>query len=162
MRSEAAALSPEGPGDPLSGRRVLLLISGSIAAVKLPLVVSALVQRGVLVRCVPSPSAERLVSAVALASLSRAPCHVESDQWSHRAARPLQPARLATNDDTAALPMCRGLHTMRQRRQPARAPPSCPDWACHRPRPLCWALRRWAAPAAARLALCGWRYAVCV
>jgi phosphopantothenoylcysteine decarboxylase/phosphopantothenate--cysteine ligase len=78
-----------GPADPLAGRRVLVLISGSIAAVKLPLVVSALVQRGALVRCVLSPSAERLVSAVALASLSRAPCHIESDQWSHRAARPL-------------------------------------------------------------------------
>jgi phosphopantothenoylcysteine decarboxylase/phosphopantothenate--cysteine ligase len=75
--------------DPLAGRRVLVLISGSIAAVKLPLVVSALVQRGALVRCVLSPSAERLVSAVALASLSRSPCHVEADQWSHQAARPL-------------------------------------------------------------------------
>jgi phosphopantothenoylcysteine decarboxylase/phosphopantothenate--cysteine ligase len=75
--------------DPLAGRRVLVLISGSIAAVKLPQLVSALVQRGAQVRCVLSPSAERLVSAVALASLSRAPCHVESDQWSHRAARPL-------------------------------------------------------------------------
>ncbi len=75
--------------DALAGRRVLVLISGSIAAVKLPLLVSALVQRGALVRCVLSPSAERLVSAVALASLSRAPCHVEADQWSHRAARPL-------------------------------------------------------------------------
>jgi phosphopantothenoylcysteine decarboxylase/phosphopantothenate--cysteine ligase len=41
------------------------------------------------VRCVLSPSAERLVSAVALASLSRAPCNIEADQWSHRAARPL-------------------------------------------------------------------------
>lgn len=89
MRSETQPVSLEGPSDPLAGRRVLVLISGSIAAVKLPLLVSALVQRGALVRCVLSPSAERLVSAVALASLSRAPCHVESDQWSHRAARPL-------------------------------------------------------------------------
>ncbi|MCP9835807.1 MULTISPECIES: bifunctional phosphopantothenoylcysteine decarboxylase/phosphopantothenate--cysteine ligase CoaBC [unclassified Cyanobium] len=89
MRSEAAAVSGEGLMDPLAGRRVLVLISGSIAAVKLPLVVSALVQRGALVRCVLSPSAERLVSAVALASLSRSPCHIESDQWSHQAPRPL-------------------------------------------------------------------------
>lgn len=89
MRSETQTVSPEGPSDPLAGRRVLVLISGSIAAVKLPLVVSALVQRGALVRCVLSPSAERLVSAVALASLSRSPCHIESDQWSHQAARPL-------------------------------------------------------------------------
>ncbi len=89
MRSEAPAVSPAAPSDPLAGRRVLVLISGSIAAVKLPLVVSALVQRGALVRCVLSPSAERLVGAVALASLSRAPCHIDADQWSHREARPL-------------------------------------------------------------------------
>jgi phosphopantothenoylcysteine decarboxylase / phosphopantothenate---cysteine ligase len=80
MRSEA---------DALAGRRVLVLISGSIAAVKLPQLVSALVQRGALVRCVLSPGAERLVSAVALASLSRAPCHIEADQWSHQEPRPL-------------------------------------------------------------------------
>jgi phosphopantothenoylcysteine decarboxylase/phosphopantothenate--cysteine ligase len=76
-------------GDPLAGRRILVGISGSIAAVKLPQVVSALVQRGARVRCVLTPSAERLVSAVALASLSRHPCHLDADQWSHQAPRPL-------------------------------------------------------------------------
>ena len=75
--------------DPLAGRRILVGISGSIAAVKLPQVVSALVQRGAEVRCVLTPSAERLVSPVALASLSRHACHLDADQWSHRAARPL-------------------------------------------------------------------------
>ncbi len=80
----------ESPGgDPLSGRRVLVGISGSIAAVKLPLVVSALAQRGAVVRCVLTPSAEQLVSAVALASLSRQSCYLDADQWSHRAPRPL-------------------------------------------------------------------------
>lgn len=76
-------------GDPLAGRRILVGISGSIAAVKLPQLVSALVQRGARVRCVLTPSAERLVSAVALASLSRHPCHLDADQWSHQAPRPL-------------------------------------------------------------------------
>ncbi|MEO1002214.1 MAG: bifunctional phosphopantothenoylcysteine decarboxylase/phosphopantothenate--cysteine ligase CoaBC [Cyanobacteria bacterium J06638_7] len=75
--------------DPLTGRRILVGISGSIAAVKLPLLVSALVQRGAEVRCLLTPSAERLVSAEALACLSRSPCHLDADQWSHRAARPL-------------------------------------------------------------------------
>jgi phosphopantothenoylcysteine decarboxylase/phosphopantothenate--cysteine ligase len=41
--------------DPLAGRRILVAISGSIAAVKLPLLVSALVQRGAQVRCVLTP-----------------------------------------------------------------------------------------------------------
>ena len=78
------------PGhDPLAGRRILVGISGSIAAVKLPLLVSSLVQRGAEVRCVLTPAAEQLVSPVALACLSRSPCHLEADQWSHRQPRPL-------------------------------------------------------------------------
>ena len=75
--------------DPLAGRRILVGISGSIAAVKLPLVVSALAQRGAEVRCVLTSSAAALVSPVALASLSRHPCHLDADQWSHHAPRPL-------------------------------------------------------------------------
>jgi phosphopantothenoylcysteine decarboxylase/phosphopantothenate--cysteine ligase len=75
--------------DPLAGRRILVLISGSIAAVKLPLLVSVLVQRGAQVRCALSPSAAQLVSPVSLACLSREPCLLEADQWSARAPRPL-------------------------------------------------------------------------
>ncbi len=84
MRTEPAA-----GVDPLAGRRVLVGISGSIAAVKLPQVVSGLVQRGAEVRCVLTPAAERLVSAVALACLSRQPCCTDADQWGHRRPRPL-------------------------------------------------------------------------
>ena len=62
------------PG-PLAGRHVLVAASGSIAAVKTPLLVSALVKAGAVVRCLVTPSAERLVSAVALASLSRDTCY---------------------------------------------------------------------------------------
>ena len=84
MRTE-----PPADLDPLAGRRILVAISGSIAAVKLPLVVSALAKRGADVRCVLSPSAAQLVSPVALASLSRERCYLDADQWSHHAARPL-------------------------------------------------------------------------
>jgi len=80
---------PLGPPDPLAGRRILVGISGSIAAVKLPLVVSALAKRGAEVRCVLTPSAAQLVSPVALASLSRQRSYLDADQWSHTAARPL-------------------------------------------------------------------------
>jgi phosphopantothenoylcysteine decarboxylase/phosphopantothenate--cysteine ligase len=89
MRSEAEGLTPGSSPDPLAGCRILVGISGSIAAVKLPALVSVLVQRGAELRCVLTPSAAQLVSPVALASLSRAPCHLEEDQWSHRAPRPL-------------------------------------------------------------------------
>jgi phosphopantothenoylcysteine decarboxylase/phosphopantothenate--cysteine ligase len=88
MRTEPADSSAP-VADPLAGRRILVGISGSIAAVKLPLVVSALAQRGADVRCVLTPSAAQLVSPVALASLSRQPCCLDADQWSHRAPRPL-------------------------------------------------------------------------
>ncbi|MEB3235112.1 MAG: bifunctional phosphopantothenoylcysteine decarboxylase/phosphopantothenate--cysteine ligase CoaBC [Cyanobacteriota bacterium] len=90
MRTDASALQDCGPAaDPLAGRRVLVAITGSIAAVKLPLVVSALIKRGAQVRCVLTPSAERLVSPVALASLSRQRCYRDADQWSAAADRPL-------------------------------------------------------------------------
>ena len=63
--------------------------SGSIAAVKLPQLVSALVKRGAEVRCLLSPSGAELVSPVALASLSRHRCYLDADQWSHHEPRPL-------------------------------------------------------------------------
>ena len=95
MRTEVptTTASPDTPADaaadPLAGRRILVGISGSIAAVKLPLVVSALAKRGAEVRCVLTPSAAQLVSPVALASLSRHRCYLDADQWSAGADRPL-------------------------------------------------------------------------
>jgi phosphopantothenoylcysteine decarboxylase/phosphopantothenate--cysteine ligase len=87
MKTEQPALAVAL--DPLAGRRILVGISGSIAAVKLPLLVSALAKRGAQVRCVLTPSAAQLVSPVALASLSRERCYLDADQWSHTAPRPL-------------------------------------------------------------------------
>ena len=73
----------------LQGRRVLVAACGSIAAVKTPLIVSALVQAGAQVRCVVTASAARLVSPVALATLSRQPCLQDVDQWDPARPRPL-------------------------------------------------------------------------
>ena len=75
--------------DPLRGRRILLAVTGSIPAVKAPSLVTGLQARGAEVRCLLSPSAERLVSPVALACLSRHPCACENDQWQHGQPRPL-------------------------------------------------------------------------
>ncbi len=74
---------------PLQGKRLLLAISGSIAAVKTPTLVSNLVKAGANVRCVVTPSAARLVSAVSLSTLSRNRCFQEEDQWDPKEARPL-------------------------------------------------------------------------
>ena len=73
----------------LEGRRLLVAASGSIAAVKTPLLVSALVKAGAEVRCVITPSASRFVSPVALASLSRHRCFQDQDQWEPCQPRPL-------------------------------------------------------------------------
>ena len=81
MRTEQAS--------PLCGRRVLVAVSGSIAAVKTPLLVSALVKAGAEVRCLVTASGAALVSPVALASLSRHRCYLDADQWDPAASRPL-------------------------------------------------------------------------
>ena len=74
---------------PLKGRRLLVAVSGSIAAVKTPILVSALVKAGAQVRCIITPSASRLVSPIALATLSRNQCYQDEDQWSPKETRPL-------------------------------------------------------------------------
>ena len=77
---------------PLEGRRLLVAASGSIAAVKTPLLVSALVKAGAEVRCVITPSASRPVSPAEQASLSPRPCWQAPDQWEPSQTRPLHVA----------------------------------------------------------------------
>ena len=77
------------PMNPIAGRRILVAVCGSIAAVKLPQLVSGLVQQGAQVRCILSPKAEQFVSPLALASLSRQPCNLEAHQWDPCQSRPL-------------------------------------------------------------------------
>ncbi len=74
---------------PLQGRRLLIAVSGSIAAVKTPLLVSNLIKAGAEVKCLLTPSACKLVSPVALASISRNRCFLDEDQWSPLETRPL-------------------------------------------------------------------------
>ncbi|MBI4062196.1 MAG: hypothetical protein HY403_12300 [Elusimicrobia bacterium] len=54
-------------------RRVVLGVTGSIAAYKAPLIVRGLVAKGAEVRCVLTPSAARFVAPLALAAVSRNP-----------------------------------------------------------------------------------------
>ncbi len=74
---------------PLKDRRLLVAASGSIAAVKTPLLVSNLIKAGAEVRCIVTPSASRLVSPVSLATLSRNRCYQDDDQWDSNEPRPL-------------------------------------------------------------------------
>ena len=54
-------------------RRVVLGVTGSIAAYKVPLIVRGLVKKGVSVRCVLTPNAAHFVSPLVLATLSKQP-----------------------------------------------------------------------------------------
>lgn len=56
-----------------SVRRVVLGISGSIAAYKAPLIVRGFVKKGVEVNCVMTPNAAHFVTPLTLATLSRRP-----------------------------------------------------------------------------------------
>ena len=69
--------------------KVLILITGSIAAVRIPLLVSQLVKGDYDVKCVVSENAEKLIQPISLSILSRNACILEKDQWSYLQPRPL-------------------------------------------------------------------------
>lgn len=61
----------------MHGKRILLGISGGIAAYKIPILVRLLKKQGAEVRCVLTPSAADFVSPLVLATLSEQPVHIE-------------------------------------------------------------------------------------
>ncbi|MFM7643574.1 MAG: bifunctional phosphopantothenoylcysteine decarboxylase/phosphopantothenate--cysteine ligase CoaBC [Sphingomonadales bacterium] len=61
----------------MRGKRILLGISGGIAAYKIPILVRLLKKQGAEVRCVLTPSAADFVSPLVLATLSEQPVHIE-------------------------------------------------------------------------------------
>ena len=69
--------------------KVLLLITGSIAAVRIPLLVSQLVKDNYEIKCVLSKNAEKLLQPLSLSILSRNSCILDKDQWSYHQSRPL-------------------------------------------------------------------------
>ena len=74
---------------PLKGRKILVAASGSIAAIKTPILVSSLIKAGAEVRCIITPSASQLVSALSLSTISRNICYQDQDQWNPIQAKPL-------------------------------------------------------------------------
>lgn len=73
----------------LRNKKILVIASGSIAAVKTPLLISNLIKTGAEVRCVLTTSASKLVSPLSLSTLSRHPCYQDHDQWNPEQPRPL-------------------------------------------------------------------------
>ncbi len=69
--------------------KVLLLISGSIAAVRIPLLVSKLVKKNYIVKCVITKNAEKIIQPLSLSILSRNKCITDDDQWNYKKSKPL-------------------------------------------------------------------------
>ncbi len=61
----------------MQGKRILLGITGGIAAYKIPILVRLLKKQGAEVRCVLTPSASDFVSPLVLATLSEQAVHIE-------------------------------------------------------------------------------------
>ncbi len=61
----------------MQGKRILLGITGGIAAYKIPILVRLLKKQGAHVRCVMSPNAQDFVSPLVLATLSQEAVHIE-------------------------------------------------------------------------------------
>tara|TARA_Y100001968_G_scaffold94710_2_gene85048 strand:+ start:1130 stop:2419 length:1290 start_codon:yes stop_codon:yes gene_type:complete len=76
-------------GITIKGRKILIGVSGSIAAIKTPLLVSSLVKAGAEVRCIITPSASHLVSPLSLSTISRHRCYQDQDQWDPKESKPL-------------------------------------------------------------------------
>ena len=73
----------------LSGKKILVAVTGSIAAVKAPILVSRLIKAGAEVKCVVTQSAANLVSPLSLSTLSRNKCYQDKDQWADSQTKPL-------------------------------------------------------------------------
>ena len=73
----------------LSGKKILVAVTGSIAAVKAPILVSRLIKAGAEVKCVITQSSAKLVSPLSLSTLSRNKCYQDKDQWADSQTKPL-------------------------------------------------------------------------
>ena len=68
---------------------ILLLITGSIAAVRIPTLVSNLAKNNFEVKCVLTKNAEKIVQPLSLSILSRNNCILDDDQWAKSSSSPL-------------------------------------------------------------------------
>lgn len=73
----------------LTGKRILVGVSGGIAAYKVAQVVSTLAQAGADVRVIVTDAATQFVSPLTFATLSRSPAYRDADFWQPVQERPL-------------------------------------------------------------------------
>ena len=70
----------------LQGKKIILAVTGSIAAYKTPHLVRLLIKAGASVRVLITPSAEQFVSSLSLATVSKHPVHSnvnDGDSWNN-------------------------------------------------------------------------------
>ncbi|MEM9213106.1 MAG: bifunctional phosphopantothenoylcysteine decarboxylase/phosphopantothenate--cysteine ligase CoaBC [Cyanobacteria bacterium P01_F01_bin.150] len=76
-------------GDSVHGKHILIGISGGVAAYKVCEVVSTLAKAGADVQVIVTNEAQRFVSPLTFAALSRHPVYTDQDFWSAQHPRPL-------------------------------------------------------------------------
>ncbi|WP_269622305.1 bifunctional phosphopantothenoylcysteine decarboxylase/phosphopantothenate--cysteine ligase CoaBC [Prochlorococcus marinus] len=89
----------------LKGKKLLIIATGSIAAIKTPLLISNLIKQGAEVRCVVTESAAKLVSPLSLSIISRNRCYQDEHQWDHAESRPLHIALAEWADIVVVAPL---------------------------------------------------------
>lgn len=101
MVGESDAASSGSAG---GGRRIIVGVTGGIAAYKTAAVVSALAQRGDVVTVVMTEAATRFVTPLTFQALSARP--VYTSQWEHVESRDPQHISLATGADAVLVAPC--------------------------------------------------------
>ena len=99
-QSQPVATAPRAPGDAsgtLAGKRVLLVISGGIAAYKSLDLIRRLRERGAAVRCVMTAAAQEFVTALSVGALSAD--HVFSDLFDRQDEHDIGHIRLSREAD---------------------------------------------------------------
>ena len=76
-------------GDSIRGKHILIGVSGGVAAYKICEVVSTLAKAGADVQVILTNEAQRFISSLTFAALSRNPVHTDLDFWSAQHPRPL-------------------------------------------------------------------------
>ena len=69
--------------------KILVLVSGSIAAIRVPSLVSSLIKENYEVKCVLTRNAEKFIQPLSLSILSRNSCILDEDQWNSKKDSPL-------------------------------------------------------------------------
>ena len=97
VAQEAAAAAQARPAGSLTGKTVLLVITGGIAAYKSLELIRRLRERGARMRCVMTASAQQFVTATAVGAISGS--RVFTDLWDRDAEHDIGHIRLAREND---------------------------------------------------------------